>query len=360
MSDLQFETLRAALEALTVPQGQARNLCWLATPLAVGRTTAGDYEVFIRGPELKAGSSLVRRYIQHGDWRPEQGGEPFPACRLVLPLAPHFASIAALIAIELLRAGIAGPRGVQHAFTEVEPIIEMAIRRGALSEAVIIGLIGELTVLRQLILTRSDRPAMMMRYLDFWQGWQEGGRDFRIGDHAIEVKATQASTSLHEFNGLQQLEPKLLPFGSMERLHLISIGLGASTVIGETLPSLVNSIAILLSTAAAGGEVADEFMRRVSLYGNLSGSGYVHMTMQDWSVYGTRYVHTFPPRLYRVDDPAMRLLSREKLAETFVQANGLSFTMHIPEQLSAFNPSQNWEAELEAMAGSRAGIAGED
>ncbi|TPI78521.1 PD-(D/E)XK motif protein [Mesorhizobium sp. B2-8-9] len=349
MSELHFEALRADLAALTVPQGQARNLRWLAMTLAIGRTATGDYEVFIRGPDLKAGSSLVRRHVQYGDWRPEEGGAPFSASRIVLPSAPHFASIAVLIAIELLRAGIAGPAGVQPAFTDVEPIIEMAIRRGALSETVVLGLVGELTVLRQLILARSDRPASMMRCLDFWQGWQEGGRDFRIGDHAIEVKTTQMGASIHEFSGLHQLEPKSLPSGSKEHLHLMSIGLAASTTMGETLPSLVSSIVALLSTAVGGAEVADEFVRRVSQYGTLSGTGYVHATMLDWSVYGTRFAHTFLPRLYRVDDSAMRLLGREKLAETFVQAHGLSFTMHIPDQVSAFNPAPNWEAELEAM-----------
>ncbi|MEO7169675.1 MAG: PD-(D/E)XK motif protein [Sphingomonas sp.] len=351
MSDLRFEALREDLEALSVPEEQARNLRWLAAPLAIGRTATGDYEVFIRGPELRSGSALVRRHVQHGDWRPEEGGEPFSASRIVLPSAPHFASIAALIAIELLRAGVAEPGGVQTAFTDVEPIIEMAIRRGALSEAVIIGLIGELTVLRQLILARSGQPERMMRSLDFWQGWQEGGRDFRIGNHAIEVKTTQASASIHEFSGLHQLEAKQLASGAIEQLHLMSIGLAASTTMGESLPSVVSSITTLLSAAAGGTEVADEFTRRVSLYGTLSGTGYAHATMQDWSVYATRYTHTFLPRLYRIDDPAMLLLGRDLLAQTFVQAQGLSFTMHIPEQVSAFNPTPSWQAELEAMAG---------
>lgn len=349
MSDLQFEALRADLEVLRVPEGQARNLRWLATPLAIGRTASGDYEVFIRGPELRAGSSLVRRHVQHGDWRPEEGGEPFSASRIVLPAAPHFASIAALIATELLRADIAGSGGVQPAFTDVEPIIEMAIRRGALSEAVIVGLIGELTLLRQLILTRSAQPEMMMRCLEFWQGWQEGGRDFRIGNHAIEVKTTQASASIHEFSGLHQLEPTLLPSGAMEQLHLMSIGLAASSTMGETLPSMVGSIVALLSPGAAGPDVADEFVRRVALYGTLSGSGYAHAKMQDWSVYNTRYAHTFLPRLYRVDDPAMLLLSRALLGPTFVEPTGLSFTMHIPEQVSAFNPALDWASEIDAI-----------
>lgn len=54
MNDLNFEQLRANLEDLSVPQGQVRHMRWLATMLAVGRTTAGDYEIFICGSELRA------------------------------------------------------------------------------------------------------------------------------------------------------------------------------------------------------------------------------------------------------------------------------------------------------------------
>lgn len=203
-------------------------------------------------------------------------------------------------------------------------------------------------MLRQLLLAVSDKPEVMLRRLDTWQGWQEGGRDFQIGDHAIEVKTTQANASIHEFSGLHQLEPHQLPSGKMETLHLMSIGLAASTTMGESLPAMVSSVASLLEKAGVG--VADEFIRRVSLYGTQSGTGYAHATMQDWSVYGMRYAHTFLPRLYRLDDPAMRLLSRELLSRTFVQASGLAFTLHVPDQLSAFNPAERWEAEIESMA----------
>ncbi len=350
MSELDFEALRAELEQLGVPSGHARNLRWLAPPLAIARTTTGDFEIFIRGPELRTFSSLVRRHLQHGDWRPEDGGEPFSATRIVLPSAPHFTAIAALIAIELMRAGIAESRGPQDAFTDVEPIIEMAIRRGALPENVIVGLIGELTVLRQLILVRRNTPVSLMRCLDLWQGWQDGGRDFCLGDHSIEVKTTQSASSIHEFSGLHQLEPRLLQSGQLEQLHLMSIGLSASTSMGESLSSLVSSVVTLLSSATGGSEVADEFVRRVALYGNQSGDGYIHSNMADWSVYGTRYAHSFSPRLYRLDDPAMRILTREMIAQTFVQPDGLSFTLHIPSQISAFNPAPSWEAELERMA----------
>jgi len=349
MTSIEFETLRDDLEALSVPTGHTRHLRWLANVLAVGRAASGDFEIFIRGPEMHSASSLVRRHVQHGEWRPEEGGASFSASRIILPAASYFASIASLIGIELLRAGIAGPRGTQAAFTDVEPIIEMAIRRGALSEGEIIGLIGELAALRQLILVSRGRPESTMRVIDSWQGWQaSGGRDFRIGDHSIEVKTTQSITSIHEFSGLHQLEAQRLPSGEVEVLHLLSVGLTSSTTMGESLSSIVDSIEALLNDGSASPGLAQEFLRRVSLYGRSDG-GYAHETMKAWSVYATRYVHTFMPRLYRIDDPAMLLLTRNMLSETFVEAEGLSFTMHIPERVSAFNPAPSWEAELDAM-----------
>jgi hypothetical protein len=348
MTELHYETLRNDLEQMRVPEGRIRNMRWLADLLAVGRTTSGHFEVFIRGDELSASSNLVRRHMQHGDWMPLEGGEPFSATRIVLPQAPHFASIAAVIAVELLRAGINDGPGAQRAFSDVEPIIEMAIRRGALPEKVIVGLIGELTLLRQLFIANSSHPASFLRVLDFWQGWQESGRDFRIGRHSIEVKTTQASSSIHKFTGLHQVEPTLLPSGQMETLSILSVGLAASTTVGEALPQLVDDILTTLSHSLASEEIAEEFLRRVSLYGQ-SGRGYEHATMRNWSAYSVQFAHTFEPRLYRVDDQAFAMLTRDMLSKTFVQTDDLSFTAHFPDQVSAFNPVPNWETELQNM-----------
>ncbi|UPG86387.1 PD-(D/E)XK motif protein [Luteibacter aegosomatis] len=348
--NINFEVLRDELHNLAVPAGRARNVLWLTATLAVGRTSTGDYEIFILGEAIQASSALVRRHMRHSEWQPEEGGDPFFANRIVLPSAQHFAAVATLIATELLRAGVAGPYGAQSAFTDVEPIVEMAIRRGALTESEIIGLVGELTVLRQLVMGCSEQYEALLRAIDFWQGWQrQGGRDFRIGDYSIEVKTTQLGESIHQFTGLHQVEPGRLASGAIERLHIASLGLIASATVGESLPDVVESILTLLARSSAGPEVSEEFLRRVSLYGT-AGFGYAHGAMSESSMYGTRYVHTFAPRLYRVDDPAMRLLKRESIAETFVQADGLSFTLHLPPHISAYNPAEHWDVALNAMA----------
>lgn len=343
-----FEALRDELEFLEAPAGTARSLRWLATPLAVARSTTGDFEIFIRGDELLATSALVRRHLQYGDWQPEGGGITFPANRVVLPSAPHFASVAALIAVELLRAGLGTTAGTQAAFADVEPIIEMAIRRGALPENVLVGLIGELIVLRQCLLSIDSQPQLRAVLLDAWQGWQ-GGRDFRFGTNSVEVKTTQAGSSIHEFSGLHQLEEVPLPDGSLEELHVLSVGLAASPSMGETLPGIVDQILEMLGGTKGQSPLQDSFLTRVERYGAASGVGYQHVTMKDWAAYSTRYTSTFPLRLYRVADPTMRLLDRTDIAKTFVAPDSISFTLHIPDRVSAFNPAPSWQAELSRM-----------
>lgn len=339
-----FEDLRAELEGLTSASGEARHLRWLAHELAVGRTAAGDYEIFLRGDPLVATSSVVARHLQHGQWAPKAGGENFAASRIILPSVPQFASVAALIAVELLRAGIDGSGHPQQPFSDVEPIIEMAIRRGALAENVIIGLIGELILVRQCLLSALSTPARYAEIINAWQGWQHGGRDFRLGRYAVEVKTTQSQSSLHEFTGIHQLEPENEESGVTEDLYVLSIGMIASTTTGETLPEVVDSILNLLSGSLGGsaGPVQDMFLRSVSLYGTQAATGYSHFAMREWSAYTVRYSHSFAPRLYRVADPAMALLERSTIAETCVVPSSVSFSALFPERVSAFNPAENW------------------
>lgn len=348
MSHTTFEALRDDLEALQAPAGEARNLRWLSPPLAVARSATGDYEIFIRGDELTATSPLVRRHLQHGEWQPQDGGAPFPASRIVLPSAPHFASVAALISVELLRAGLGSGADPQVAFADVEPIIEMAIRRGALPENVIIGLIGELIVLRQCLLSLGVQSHLRGAILETWQGWQSG-RDFSFGSNSVEVKTTQSEGSIHEFSGLKQLEEARLPGGAQEQLHLLSIGLTPSTAMGESLPYIVDQVLGMLGDDANLGPLQSAFLARVETYGASNGLGYRHATMSDWSAYATRYTPTFPPRLYRVADPAMRLLRREQVATTFVAPDSLTFSVHFPDRVSAFNPAPSWQSELSQM-----------
>ena len=348
-----FETLRAALDALEVPAGEARRLHWVVPDLlGAAKTAAGDFEIFLLGEPLAARSAVVRRCLEHGAWRPTSGGSAFDATRVVLPADPHFAAIAALIATELMRAGLGAGVSTQEVFTEVEPIIELAIQRGSLTDEVLLGLFSELLVLRT-ILRAGDRSLEDKAVLvGAWGGWQQG-RDFVMGRQAVEVKATRGLTSSHAFSGLHQLEEQTLPDGDLEALHLLSIGLQEVSDGGASLPDLVDDLLSELGEPVEferdQSPLQAQLLGWISQYG-AGGRGYRHLSMRGWPQYQAQFALSFSPRLYRISDQAVRLLRRAVVEETFVRPDSLTFEATFPARVSAFNPAEQWQAELVRMA----------
>jgi hypothetical protein len=345
--ELSFEHVRSELARLSVPAGQARSMMWLRPQLGIGKNADGNYEVFIRGPQVTASSPMVSRQMQYGHWQSRQGEEPFAATLLALPAAPHFVALAALIGIELVRCGISLTADPQPAFRDVEPIIELAIRRGALAEHVIVGLIGELITLRQSLLSIVGEPTRRASVLNSWQGWRDGLRDFTFGSNSIEVKTTRLATSMHEFSGLHQVERQRLPDGSDEKLYVLSIGLTPSQHAGETLPSIVDQLLLMFASEGPRDEALQvALLEHVASYGGRGGGGYRHLEMREWPAYSVRYSHSFAPRLYDMSDPEMLVLRRRDIERTFVDAASLRFSMHLPERISALNPSDSWSGDL--------------
>lgn len=347
---IAFEDLRDRLVRLQVPTGDARRLIWIAPGrLGAALTTAGAYEIFLGGPELSATMPLVARHLQHDRWEPNDGGPSFAATRVLLGSATHFAAMAAVITVELARFDLSEDSGLQKAFEQAEPLIELAIRGGALSTEALIGLIAELQLLRVGLLSvpTTARRAVLMG----WRGWTKG-RDFIYGRHAIEVKATLGSGSCHRFSGIHQLEAQPLPAGGAEALHLMSFGLVEADGGGQSLPDLVEDLASLLDgDDDEPGTGRADLIEKVCEYGGTGAAGYDHKTMQEWAAYQGRYAINFT-RLYSVDDPAMRLLTSSLIDQTFVVPGSVSFELQFPVHVSTFNPAANWQAEIAAIVSS--------
>ena len=342
-----FEDLRDRLAGMDVPAGDARRLIWLVQGrLGAALTATGAHEIFLGGPELSATVPLVARHLQHDRWEPNYGGSSFAATRVLLGSAPHFASMAALIAVELARFDLSDDNTLQRAFEQVEPLIELAIRGGALSTEALLGLIAELQLLRVGLLavpTKKRRSVLMG-----WRGWTKG-RDFVFGRHAIEVKATLGPGSRHSFGGVHQLEAQPLSVGGMEALHLMSFGLVEADGGGQSLPDLVEDLASLLDgDEGEPGSGRADLVEKVREYGGPGAAGYDHWTMSDWAAYQGRYAINFT-RLYSVDDPAMRLLTSSLIEQTFAVPGSVSFELQFPVSVSTFNPAANWQAEIAAM-----------
>ncbi len=348
-----FEVLRAALSALEVPTGEARQLHWVVEEmLGAARASSGSYEIFLLGEPLESRSPIVRRCLEHGAWQPIAGGDSFTATRVVLPADPHFVVIAALITTELVGAGLGRGVSLQDAFSEVEAIIELAIQRGSMTDEVLLGLFSELLVLRTLLRAAERTPEQKAVLVSAWRGWHQG-RDFVLGRHVIEVKATRNTTSRHAFSGLHQLEAQVLADGNLETLHLLSIGLHEVTDGGESLPDVVNDLLLELGESIESEQSANpiqtQLLHSISQYG-ASGKRYLHFTMREWPQYQARFTFSFTPRLYRIADKEMRLLPRATIADTFLFPDTVTFEAGFPTQVSAFNPAANWQNELAEMA----------
>lgn len=345
---ISYEELRDRLAELSVPAGEARRLIWIV-PGRVGAalTASGGHEIFLGGPELSASIPLVARHLQHDRWEPNNGEPTFAATRVLLGSATHFAAMAALIAVELARFDLSTEDMLQAAFERTEPLIELAIRRGTLSTEALLGLFAELQLLRigLLAVPAEGREAVLLG----WRGWTTG-RDFVFGRHVIEVKATLGPGSRHSFSGVHQLEAQSLTDGGTETLHLMSFGLVEAGVGGQSLPDLVEDLAALLDgDDLHRGPGRARFIQMVRQYGGTNVTGYDHETMRDWAAYQGRYGISFA-RLYSVDDPAMRLLTSSLIDQTFAVPSSVTFELQLPNQVSAFNPATNWQAEVAAMA----------
>ena len=145
-----FERLRARLDDLAAPAHEdERQAFWVCErKLGIARAPRGQLEIVLVGQRLTPRTAVVARHLQHDTWSVD-GLAEISANRVVLPAAPHFVAIAALLAIELLRAGLDTSASLQAVFDDVEPLLELALRRGALAEESIVGIVGELLTLEQ-------------------------------------------------------------------------------------------------------------------------------------------------------------------------------------------------------------------
>jgi hypothetical protein len=339
-----FEELRASIEQLpSSPEADARHVFWVVPfSLGVAADARGGREVFLIGSALRTRSMVVARHLQHGSWRNSDGDE-FEASRLVLPPAPHFLALSALIASEMLRFGLAGGCTIQEAFSAVEPLVELSLKRAQLSEEAVRGLLGELIVLDQMLVSVADHPEYRSAVLDMWRGHQHAARDFRVGKAAVEVKTTCLRSSIHHINSLSQVEPQSTENDVESELFLLSVGLAPSEAGSLSVPSLVERIYGRLATEGfEPSPLQIRFLHDVRHYGSADGTGYNHPTMSGVPAYSARYSTTFEPRFFDACDPDFRVIRRSMLTSTFVSAEDISFKVVLPDALNEHNPVREW------------------
>lgn len=356
-----FEELFQLAQALSVPEhDEQRTVEWCdgGKRLGLARQQGGSYELFISGPKLRAERPLVERHLKHDRWSGKDDVE-FEANRLVLPSGSQFLPIAAFLAEELLRNGVLV--SVHAAFSRSEPLIEMALRRTALEEEALTGLMGELKFLLAL-LSVAQTPVQRAACLEAWKGYERSSRDFVFQGRAdVEVKVTRGPRSSHQISSISQVDPKRAGDGwPLEQLYLLSIGLMPALSVKQvdalTLPRQVEGILLALGPSVEPtkrNEIQELFLGRLSKYGADSRLGYQHDEMSGWAAYNIPWL----PRFWRVYDMNSDSLEVLRLSDVerrrLVAADSITFVANLPDEVPG---EQNPRSDVESLASELVGL----
>lgn len=346
---ISFEHLLRLAEGLPSPTVEIeREVVWCDSDHKVGisRQLGGNIELFLCGEELVANTPLVKRHLRFDQWT-RMKGEIFRANRLVFPAEEHFTAATAFLAEELFRNGVT--ESLRNGFSKTEPLIEMMLRRTALSEEELLGLLGELRLL-EVLLSVASNPTQKALALDAWRGHEHASRDFVFENISVEVKATRGDRSIHHINSPMQVDPRRADTGEpLEQLNLLSIGFKpmAKTdddLIGISLPNQVEAVLKRLdgvSTKDSRSELQLLFLAKVSSYGSISDHGYIHDEMQTWSAYQSKWQHGFL-RVYDMNDEAIQVLRRSDIKQRcHVVFDAVRFSIDLPERISGELNPQN-------------------
>jgi len=344
-----FEQLLQLAESLPKPSAEIeREVCWCEQSSTIGfsRQLNGSIELFLCGDELITASQLVKRHLRYDQWSRSNGGL-FRANRLVFPSDEHYTAATAFLAEELLRRDAV--MSLQNGFTLTEPLIEMMLRRTALSEEELLGLIGELRFLEVLLAVAPDEAKKALA-LDAWRGHEQTSRDFVFGHSFVEVKATRGDRSIHQISSLMQVDPRRSEIDQpLEQLHLLSLGFkpvipSENQTVCISLPQQVNLILNQLgeiNNKEQRNSLQNLFLDKVKSYGNVEGQGYVHDEMQNWAVYKSIWQHGFL-RIYDMGDDAVQVLRRSDLRKRGqVVLESVRFIIDLPDRINGELNPQN-------------------
>ena len=319
-----------------------RHIEWCVSSGVVGlaRTPEGRIEIFLEGMRLQARFRRVREALEYQRWF-RSGGDELLANRILLPAAGHFEQVAAFLCTELLRAGAV--EDLAGAFSRAEALIELAIEDLTLADESLLGLSGEMLLLRALL---REAPTEHVRdVVESWKGYRETARDFQLGGTGVEAKTTTSSTSSHVFSGVHQLEVGHSVDASEERSYLVaSLGLEwpelddleNTTSLPEVVDGVIGRLDQVLGASAS--VLVNELISNIANYGSAT-LGYDHRTMAGIARFRRPFRLRFA-RGYDFADPAIRLLTTDDMrARPFIDIDSLSLRINLPEYVSGdLNP----------------------
>lgn len=350
-----YEDIARLLDALVPPETEGQfHVEWLGDQrIAVGIDARQRYALLIVGSAIHPRTDIVGSAVREGTWVAPDRRE-LTGSVLHLPTGDAFRTALATIAAELFRRRI-DVRPASEVFTEVEPFIALVLHRLLFPDSYVLGLVGELLVLRELLVS-DQRLRQLSDPTAIWRGWQHQSRDIVLGAAAIEVKATGLTVSRHEISGLEQVEPRIIDGAATEELFIVSVGLRrAAGDGGLSISGLAQEILECLSGGPdEGADGGIKFLDRLASYGPDGFDGYNHATMRDQEPYTHTFTTTFAPRVYDMSDDNIRIVRRGDLARDFgcVLPQGFRFTMELPDEVpgSIENPRTDLRTFLQKLA----------
>lgn len=339
---LSFEGVFLRARGIPIPTiSDSRQVEWCVPPRLVGiaRAADGRVELFLGSGTLTADRAAIARRLRSGRWRSRDGAD-FIAVQVALPHEDHFLAVAALLVVELARAG--AQKNLQRAFLAVEPLLELALQQSGMSDDFTIGLHGELRVMEALLVA-AHTPEGRSRVVYTWRGHERSARDFVLPGAGVEVKATLGKSSSHRISSIGQADPKRDGEGTpVEELYLVSIGI-ESVLDGEfggrSLVQQVDQVLSLLETAPGSRtEAQDHFLEKLATYGG-PGRGYDHSTMASLAPFRASFRIAFT-RIYDMRDTEIQVLRRVDVQQrSHVDVNSVSYVVHFPDRVTGdINP----------------------
>jgi hypothetical protein len=316
--------------------------------LAVGLTPNGEHCIFLMTQELTPNLPSVRQAHQFRDWQIMESGESILANRLLFEAGVEYQALTCTVIVELYRnLSQSADNSLHAAFNATEPLIDILLQQAQLSRSELLGLFGELFVVRRFLSSISEidpSPYVAVDPTCFWQGARRGARDIEVGLFAIEVKATTKSERCHHFHGFAQTEPR----DDSETLLVASLCLAKSPT-GTSTIDLVSQIRALIGEIATKGledvEQADQaFLDRLAEYG-ASGQQLALDSLDERTrlALSERYELCLPMKFYQMADPNLRILRVRDLDESFrhMRRQGFECEILLPDQIpgSPNNPT---------------------
>lgn len=331
MNLISYDESKTIIGHLSAHLNASRDVHWFNDHLGVARGDTNRVEIFLPGEELVARLPVVAHLMNQGLWTRTDDPAPFEAARLMLPAGEQYDAIAATVVVELAQSGLEHDR--QTAFSRCEALIEIALLQADLAVESVLGLWGELFLLRFWLEASSPR----LSPLDSWYGYRPSARDFSSGNLGVEVKTTLRATSSHQVSGVHQTEPT--PSDNQpveEKLLLVSIGLEQVDQ-GLSVLDLVQQTDSVIR--AQDGRRADEFQVHVSDYAGRS-TGYRRLSENQPPILSRPYGVTFV-RGYDMADADIQVLRLVDLqGRPHVQTDSVSFRINLPAQVRGdLNPT---------------------